>query len=325
MSSSFVHRPTKRSGQRTTEECRNESGAIISPPGTVPPGEFVQPDRRVADAQYPHEVLAISAPRGTHSNLIDFKGRNTTLDSIISAIESSEVAYEAQCSGQHYYDLFTRLNRLHDSLQDQSGNGQVKPKELRIVDVGVFMGGSSAIFAGYANETDLSLDLVDINWAYLQFTYERLRRMFPGVESRVRMFWGGLPDYVRNVLIPEDDRYSFVHHDGSHDFTQVVTDLACLSYVRDAVLAVAIQDTHLRSSKPEFHTFVDAAVYAVFGKDVHYEPIGTTYPPDSPLLQPNQYEGNYFLPDTAEGMYIKIADNDFKYPHPSIPIDSFFP
>lgn len=172
---------------------------------------------------------------------------------------------------------------------------------------------------------DVELDLVDINQTYLQFAYERLRRIFPHAASKVRMFYGDLPTYVQNVLLAEEGVRTLVHHDGAHDFCQVVKDLSALYFVRDRVHGLAIQDTHLRCSNVEFFNFVDAAVYAVFGVDVRYDPLGTVYEPDSPLLNPNQYFGNYFMAGQPEGMYISFAQNEFRYPHPTMALESFLP
>lgn len=123
----------------------------------------------------------------------------------------------------------------------------------------------------------LELDLVDANTAYLQFTHERLRRIFPRAMTRVRMFHGDLPTYVANVLSAEHGTRALVHHDGAHGFDQVVKDLSSLFFVRDRVHGLAIQATHLRGDI-RYLNFVDAAVYAMFGVGVKYEPLGANFP-----------------------------------------------
>ncbi|GAA4099535.1 class I SAM-dependent methyltransferase [Actinomadura miaoliensis] len=274
-------------------------------------GTFLEPDPSLADVEDLHEALGIPIYSGHHAPLKAFAGHNTIFDRITTRIESSQVAYEDQCSANHYFDIFSRVERTHLEL-------------TRLVDVGVFMGGSSSVLAGCVEPMGLELDLVDVNHAYLQFTRERLRRLFPNAMSRVRMFHGDLPTYVSTVLTSEPQTRAFVHHDGAHDFNQVVKDLSSLYFVRDRVHGLAIQDTHLRGSI-EHNNFVDAAVYAMFGVGVHYEPLGANFPAGDPVTHPNQWNGNYFLAGQSEGMYIPFADLEWKYPHPSMDLETFLP
>jgi hypothetical protein len=274
-------------------------------------GSFLEPDPTLADLENPHEPLSIPIYSGHHADMKAFAGLNTVFDRITARIEASSLAYEDQCSANHYFDLFTRVERSHQQL-------------TRLIDVGVYMGGSSSVFAGCVERMGLELDLVDANDNFLRFTHERLRRMFPDAMSRVRMFHGDLPTYVRTVLTAEPQAQAFVHHDASHDFTQVVKDLSSLYFVRDRVHGLAIQDTHLRGSI-EHNNFVDAAVYAMFGVDVRYEPIGANFAVDSSVTYPNQWNGNYFLAGQPEGMYIQFAGLEWRYPHPSMELDDFLP
>lgn len=113
-----------------------------------------------------------------------------------------------------------------------------------------------------------------------------------------------------------------IHHDGAHDFGQVIRDLGSLFYIKDKLHSLLIQDTHLRGV-PEYFNFVDAAVYSIFGRDVTYAPLGTVYN-DGPVCEPNRWQGNYFMPGEPEGMYIPLAHNKFYYPHPKITLAQFF-
>ncbi|TDD81823.1 class I SAM-dependent methyltransferase [Actinomadura rubrisoli] len=274
-------------------------------------GTFLEPDPALTDAESPHEALNIPILSGHHADLKTFAGRNTIFDRTAARIERVDLAYEDQCSAYSYFDLFGRVEHSHAEL-------------TRLVDVGVFMGGSSAILAGCVEPMGLELDLIDVNDAYLQFTYERLRRLFPRAMSRVRMFHGDLPTYVGNVLSAEPQTRALVHHDGAHNFDQVVRDLSSLFFARDRVHSVAIQETHLRGDIA-YLNFVDAAVYAVFGIGVKYEPLGANFPPDAPVTSPNQWDGNYFLAGQPEGMYVVLDGADWKYPHPTMELESFLP
>jgi hypothetical protein len=130
-----------------------------------------------------------------------------------------------------------------------------------------------------------------------------------------------LPEYVAEVLIPEGCADVLVQHDASHAFEQVVKDLAALSFVREWVHGLAIQDTNLRGRPPHLN-FVDAAVFAVLGNTVPYRDMGIL-PTDERMLRPNPYEGNYFLADRAEGMLLLIRELGFRYPHPDLKLEEF--
>ncbi|MFD0901025.1 class I SAM-dependent methyltransferase [Actinomadura sediminis] len=274
-------------------------------------GTFLEPDASIADLENPHEVLGIPILSGHHADLKAFAGYNTVFDRIADRVAGVNLAYEDQCSANHYFDVFTRIERDHEQAN-------------RIVEVGVFMGGSSTVFAGCVEPMGFELDLVDVNPVYLQFAYERIRRTFPGATPRVRMFYGDLPTYVQKVLVPETSARAIVHHDGAHDFNQVVKDISSLYFVRDRVHSLAIQDTHLRGLIEHFN-FVDAAVYAMFGVDVKYEPVGARYEEGSSVTNPNQWNGNYFLAGMSEGMYIPFEGVQWKYPHPSMDLENFLP
>lgn len=281
-------------------------------------GRFLAP-RSVSGGDDLHEAMGIPIPSGFRADLTAFRDTQRVFDQIrhsggrvfdhiAETISGSSIVCEDQCSAKHYFDIFTCLYNSHRAVS-------------RVVDVGVFMGGSASIFAGCVEPLELELDLVDVNTTYLRFTYERLRRLFPAAMPKVRMFYGDLPTYVRNVLLSEDGVTGWIHHDGSHHFAQVVKDLSALYFARDRVHGVAVQDTHLRGRDLSFLNFVDAAVYAVFGVDLHYTPLGSSFEATSPLVHPNQYEGNYFMPEAPEGMYIPLAKNTFKYPHPTMSIE----
>lgn len=274
-------------------------------------GTFLEPEPGLADVENLHEVLGIPILSGHHADLTVFEGRNAVFDRIAARAGDVKLAYEDQCSAQHYFDVFGCVEHEHGAL-------------TRLVDVGVFMGGSAAVLAGCVEPMGLELDLVDVNPVYLQFARERVRRIFPRAMTRIRMFRGDLPTYVANVLRGEPQARALIHHDGAHDFNQVVKDLSSLYFARDRIQGVALQDTHLRGLIEHFN-FVDAAVYAMFGVDVKYEALGSRYPQNSPVTNPNQWNGNYFLADTPEGMYVPFDGVEWKYPHPTMELDDFLP
>jgi hypothetical protein len=276
-------------------------------------GSFIAPDAELAAIADPNEKLRIRTYSGHRARtaLRAFLGRDAEFDAALARAETFDVPYEEQCSGRYYFDLFQAVKQRRGSLS-------------RVVEVGVYMGGATSILAGCLEQTDVELDLVDTGANYLRYTHERIRRQSPKQAARTRLFHGDLPAYVRSVLLAEDTAAVgpiLVHHDGTHRFDGVLCDLASLYYVRERLDRLIIQDTHLRG-RPSSLIFVDAAVVAVFGRDLKATPIGNVYP-EGLLTNPNAYEGNYFLAGTPEGMVIPIAENTWRYPHPSMPLELF--
>ena len=191
--------------------------------------------------------------------------------------------------------------------------------------MGVFMGGSSSILAGNIENTTIQLDLVDFGSEYLRITYERIRRTFPEVAKRTRLFLGDLPTYTKAVLLNETNTKNLIHHDASHNFNEVIRDLGALSFVQNKVNGLIIQDTHLRGGNPSTAFFVDAALYAVFGGNMPFYELGIKLPlPTEPSFDNSKF-GIYFIDNQAEGMYIPFELVKFRYPHNSIPIEALLP
>lgn len=275
-------------------------------------GAFIEPNHALEGLANPAEMLNIQIHSGFRAvrESRQFSGHNRIFDQIVTRLSALDLPYEDQCSADYYFDLVRTLRDF---------NGEFD----RLVEVGVFMGGSSGVFAGCIEPFDIDLDMVDISADYLQFAYERVRRMYPESMARIRLFHGDLPSYVRAVMLEKPAR-TIVHHDGAHDFNQVVRDMAALSFVREQLVAIIAQDTHLRGTVHHMN-FVDMALYAVFGLDLNYAPIGKRYPEMDMRTAPNKYQGNYFMPDAAEGFVLPMALNSFHYPHPDLPIDDFLP
>lgn len=231
---------------------------------------------------------------------------------LATRINAYPYATSDQCSEKHYRDVVEFI-RLNDGIID------------RFVECGVFQGGLSVLLAGCAQAFDFRLDLVDVNPAALNATFQRIRLTFPEAVPRIRLFLGELPNYVKACLQEGDLRNIMLHHDGSHRFNIVVRDLASLFYMRSQLHAVLVQDTHLRHSDPANYCFVDAALAAVFGVDLRYQPIGVTFgATTSPELLAREGKHDvYFLGGRPEGMMIPLAENSFLYPHALHTIDDF--
>ena len=274
---------------------------------------FIEPDRELETLENPAGKLGIPIYSG-HKAIVhsaEFVNENRIFDSILARLVKLNLNYEDQCSARYYFDLVRTLRDF---------NGQYD----RVVEVGVFMGGSSTFLAGCTQPFDFDLDMVDIDANFLRFSYERVRRLFPDATRRIRLFHGDLPSYVRQVMLKEPDHSYVVHHDGAHDFDQVVKDMASLYYARQSLFAVIAQDTHLRGTVKSMN-FVDLALMAVFGQDLKCATIGSAYPEGDSRTAPNEYQGNYFMPNMPEGLVLPMAANRFHYPHPDLPIDDFLP
>lgn len=275
-------------------------------------GTFIQPDPALEQDRDPAATLNIPVYSGHRSldNAGKLRGQNRLFDDILARAAAVDLRYEDQCSTKYYFDIVRTLRDF---------NGEFD----RVVEVGVYMGGASGVLAGLVGPFDFDLDMVDIDANCLRFAYERLRRMYPEAAGRVRLFHGDLPSYVAAIL-DEAPAKMVIHHDGAHDFNQVVKDMAALSFVRDRLHAIIAQDTHLRGTV-EHMNFVDMAMYAVFGLDLNYAPIGTTYMDIDSRTSPNIYQGNYFMPDAPEGFVLPMSMNEFHYPHPNLKIEDFLP
>lgn len=276
-------------------------------------GRFIEPDPKLETADAPHTALNLPIYSGYKAiqEADRFLGRFRIFDEIVERVREFDVPYEDQCSIDYYFDVVRTLRDL---------NGEY----TRVAEVGVFMGGASVMLAGCSGRFDFDLDLIDISADFLHFSYERIRRTFPEATGRVRMFHGDLPSYVREVMLPDESgARTLVHHDGAHDFNQVVRDLSALSFVRDKVHSIIAQDTHLRGTLQEMN-FVDMALAAVFGTGLTFVPIGKVYDAQDSRTDPNPYQGNYFRPGIAEGMVVPMGANAFQYPHPKSEFEEMF-
>ncbi|MFC2049308.1 hypothetical protein ACFLR2_01380 [Chlamydiota bacterium] len=276
-------------------------------------GTFISPDRDLENLPNPNEKYQITVLSGHKANFSALQSQNPFFDSITTKIteQRATIHFEDQCSGAYYFDIFniTEAN---------------KQKINKIVEVGVFMGGASCILAGQIEDSAIELDLVDANPVFLRFTYERIRRAFPKAALRVRLFFGDLPTYVKNVLSHAHKSKHLIHHDASHNFNEVVRDLASLSFVQDKIVGLMIQDTHLRSSNIHYYVFVDAALYAVFGSNMQYLEIGSKYSDNTnPAFEEEGY-GTYFLGGHPEGIYIPFFPGLFRYPHARVKLEHLF-
>jgi hypothetical protein len=274
---------------------------------------FIEPDRALDARPFGelHTLLDIPIYSGHRAEFPQFDYPDLGFQQILSKV-TVHGDYEDQCSAKYYYDMYNITVNEAENVD-------------RIIEVGTYMGGASVILAGCAERIGAELVMIDIIDRHLQFSYQRLARSFPSVAERVKLFCGDLPTYVRDALMPEQSSSRLlVQLDGSHAFQEVIRDLGTLSYVKDRLIGIMAQDTHLRGI-PNGARFIDAALYGVFGGDMQYMALGSEYGEwQTELVTPNKYGGNYFMPGQPEGMYLPMSHNAFRYPHPDMTIDQFF-
>jgi hypothetical protein len=266
-------------------------------------GQFIEPDRELESLKDPNEKLNVFIPSGLKADFMPFLGHDPLFDSIAGKIiaQRDQMSYEEQCSGKYYFDCFRILQHQRDNIN-------------RIAEVGTYLGGSSCIFAGLVSHFDFELDLIEAHKDFLIYTYERIRRAFPEATQKIRLFYGDLPSYIKNVAAIEKQNQILFHHDASHNFNQVVNDIASISFVKDKSHGLMIQDTHLRASVNNY-VFVDAAVLAIFGFNVKYLPLGIKH---AQPTEPGYSGSTYFIDQHPEGFYIPFNQNHFHYPHRSM-------
>lgn len=275
-------------------------------------GTFIEPDHELENYHNPDEKYKLCRGSNYKPDFSPYITQSPAFHALITKIDKMKQAFslEDQCSAKYYFDIYTLTQNLLGKIN-------------RIVDVGVFMGGSANILAACIENKNIQLDLVDFGSEYLRITYERIRRSLPEVAKRTRLFLGDLPTYTKNVLLKEES-ISLIHHDASHNFNEVVRDLAALSFVKNKINGLIIQDTHLRGGNIATTFFVDAALYAVFGGNMPFYELGIKLnAPTQPTA--NTSFGVYFIDNQPEGMYIPFELVKFRYPHESVPLDSILP
>lgn len=240
-------------------------------------------------------------------NYSSVAGLNDVFDEYVAVMNASRMAAEDQCTERWYYDVFTHF---------LSAAGETR----HVVEVGCFTGSSSRWLYVASRLCNFTLDIVDANINFLAYARARMIETFGELADNVRFFHGDVPTYVRNAAIPEQrSRVSF-HHDGAHTFNECLQDFASMSFIKDNLKHVIIQDTNHRSAVMDYYAFVDMAAYAVFGLDCPYRPIGQKLSVSNPVFDAKIY----FEDSEPEGKIIDISKANFRVPHRSVTADEFF-
>lgn len=267
-------------------------------------GEFV------TDFAFENEAIAIVDGLLQSRHRHDFSsvmGHNDVFDEYVAVMNACQMPTEDQCTEQWYYDVFTHFLRT---------NGQTR----HVVEVGCLTGGSSRWLYVASRLCNFTLDIVDANINYLAYARARMIDTFGEIADNVRFFHGDVPIYIKQVAIAEQRSRVTFHHDGAHTFNECVQDFASMSFIRQNLKHVIIQDTNLRSARMDLYSFVDMAAYAVFGLNCPYDSIGKKLSLETPMWG----DRIYFEVSEPEGKIIDVSQVTFKFPHPSISASEFF-
>ncbi len=104
----------------------------------------------------------------------------------------------------------------------------------------------------------------------------------------------------------------------------MVKDLAALSFVREDLVALIAQDTHLRGT-PHFMNFVDMALYAVFGTELNHASIGAAYYGEQRNDSAQPLSGQLLHAGVGGVVLLPMAANSFPLSAPAARRRAFLP
>lgn len=190
----------------------------------------------------------------------------------------------------------------------------------KLVEVSPKFGDLSCLFAETSNHMDIAYDIVDTDKNNLLNIYEKIQSLFPQAINRVRLFFGDLPIYIKKEII-SSPVINLIHYQ-SQNFNDAVKDLAATFHARNNIFGTIVHGTHMRTTNMQYHAFVDAALYAIFGKNMQFLKLGeeATHATE-PDVQHNP--PRYYASNRVDGMYVPYSKNIFHYPHPDSELDAF--
>lgn len=273
-------------------------------------GSFIQ--YQESPLSYPPQKKPFHIP---YKEKIDFANANGSpiFQDILNKINSANPDKQFFRSSSKFYiesfDLLVNNILMHKNHQQ------------RIVEIGPQFGDLSCQLAGLLNHCNVTLDLVDIDKENLYYAYKNISAVFPEVLPRVRLFYGDLPIYIKNVINQTNDLNNLFYQ-GSYNFNDVIRDLGSTYFAKDKIAGIFISNTHLRNTNMNYYPFIDAAIYALFGMDVKFFKLGEEKYEET-ALQQDVMHATYLSRNRVDGMYIPLSHNQFRYPHPNNKLDDF--
>lgn len=264
----------------------------------------------IDDFAFAEESLARVAAKLQSAHMHRYEsvlGQDQFFDEFALAMNQSTMRAEDQCTEQWYFDIFQHFSRQF-------------ARTRHVVELGCFTGGSTRWLYVASRIFDFTLDIVDANLDLLAAARARVIDACGEIGPGVRFFHGDLCTYVRDVALQERRPATTIHHDGPHSFHECLQDFGALSFIRDTLTHLIVQDTNLRSAEINHYSFVDLAAYAVFGLDHPAQPIGRRLKVDAPVWNARIY----FEDREPEGKVIPIQEVTFRYPHPSVTAEDYF-
>ncbi len=273
-------------------------------------GKIIESESRAGDfpSEFDSQLL-----RNVIFKPIDFTSyanKHILYDEIINKMKiDNDINQHYRNSAKYYFDCFNILNQ-HEGVIN------------RIVEVGTHFGDLSCLFSGMLQKLDATLDLVDINPLHLIKTYQRIKKIFPEVAAKVRLFFGDLPLYIKQIA-SKSPYINLIHYQGSYNFNDVVRDLGSTFYAKQKIAGTMIYNTHLRTTDMNHYAFIDVAIYSLFGLNVKFKKMGEQAS-GTTEIQTSHQPPIYFADQRVEGMFLPYAVNEFRYPHQNTSLDDFF-
>lgn len=266
-------------------------------------GSFISPEQTSLSSAAHQEHALTETFRFKAVDFTSVLNKDPLFDSIIRRnFGDNALAAYYRCSAKYYFDCFELVKRH---------TGQI----TKIVEVGPQFGDLSSLFAGLLNKMNVTLDLVDISKANLIRSYQNIKQIFPEAADHVRLFFGDLPVYIKNITCQSSDM-NLLHYQGSTNFNDVIRDLGSTFHAKNKIFGTMVHNTHLRSVTMSDYSFLDAALYALFGAKINFLNLGEEVAEETALDQ-----SSYFAGGRVDGLYLPYSLNQFRYPHPSTPIE----
>lgn len=255
----------------------------------------------------PHQASDTSLPNSKMLDLEQYRHMHPLFHTILNKIHEDNAA-NLCCSLKYYADCFNLINQ-------QLGNFQ------KIVEVGPQSGDLACLFAGIIQNTDKTLDIVDINKTTLLRTYEKINILFPEATPKIRLFVGDMPLYIKNIASVSSSQ-NIIHYQASHNFNDVIRDLGSTYFCKNKIIGTLVNHTHLRTTDIRHYAFVDVALYALFGAGIKFIKLGEEITDETSLNELTN-PPSYFSSNRVDGLYIPYAMNHFRYPHPNSSIETY--
>ncbi|MBF0591905.1 MAG: hypothetical protein HQL02_07440 [Nitrospirae bacterium] len=238
-----------------------------------------------------------------HIDALVTVGKDSFFDTIMARSASVCTRHEEEASIKYYFDNYSHIKNNLEGINT-------------IVEVGCYLGGATVMFAQIAHALGLQFYVVELNFYYMLFTYERLLRVAPETLDSVRFYNGTLADFTSQYQLPLRERSIYLVQDASHSYDGVLADLVATYDIRQGIHSMAFHDFHLRSADWKMDVYVDRAIYAVFGVNANLRKIGFYTgeffgTPEKQIANDKSGYGLYARANSFESVIIVLSENTY--------------